>query len=165
MGILSTFGVAVPSVVIERIMSAEKGFLNILWLSGSNYLLLASGFMILAASSFYKQRSLLAWFYGQIALTLALSKPNTARWLIDADSWASWIPYNVGVGSLYLALFEYTFAVVSTFQSIGGAKCSRISTWLCCIASVFWMVHLIVLCRFRYNETPWRAFIRLLLSK
>jgi hypothetical protein len=52
-----------------------------------------------AALFFYRQRSLLAWYYGQIALCLT-GKDPTGRGLSglldDADSWESWYFYQIG---------------------------------------------------------------------
>jgi hypothetical protein len=73
MGILSTFAIAVPAFVLERAFSAGSGFFYDLRTLGQNYLLTGSALMLLAAAAFYKQRSQLAWYYGQIALGVCLS--------------------------------------------------------------------------------------------
>jgi len=100
MGVLSTFCLAVPSLFLERVVSADEksiahDFLLKLWSNGWLFLVVATGIMFFGAAYFYKQRSRLAWYYGQIALKMALAD-YTARsleeWLKDADSWETWIP-------------------------------------------------------------------------
>src|ERR1700730_4793918 len=119
MGILSTFCLAVPALLLERIIAADRksighDFLNGLVSSGSTYMVFASVLMLLAAMFFYKQQSLLAWHYGQIALEISL--PNyTARrvdqWLKDADSWETWMPYTFAYWILTFAIVEFVLAI------------------------------------------------------
>ena len=123
MGVLSTFCLAVPSLCWERVISADEksivlDFLVKLLGNGSLYLVIASGLMVFGAASFYKQRSRLAWYYGQIALKVALPD-YTAReidkWLKDADSWETWIPYHLSKCAIFFAAVEYALAIASIY--------------------------------------------------
>ena len=127
MGILSTFCVGVPALVLERLASADKGDLAVIWCKGRNYFWIASALMLVSAALFYKQRSLLAFYYGRIAL--GVPPPAEARncktWKQLADSRTTYIPYNaafwVGMG----ALMEYLFALISYQQpSVAENVCS-----------------------------------------
>src|SRR4051812_24717195 len=71
MGILSTFCVIVSGGALDRIAGSDKAYFKDVWNNGSPYILLGSVFALLAALFFYLQRSLLAWYYGQISLCVA----------------------------------------------------------------------------------------------
>jgi hypothetical protein len=102
MGVLSTFCLAVPALIIERICSLDdksiaREFLDKLLHDASPYLGTACVLMLVGAALFYKQRSRLAWIYGQMALELAI--PNYTGKVLDkrlkeADSWKTWKPYH-----------------------------------------------------------------------
>jgi hypothetical protein len=119
MGILSAFCLAIVAVSVERIVSIDKGSVvyNLatkVWSAGSVYLLTSSILVLIAAALFYKQRSLLAWFYGQVALESTLpdyTERNLKDWLKDADSWETWIPYTCAYWVLIAAIIEFILAV------------------------------------------------------
>src|SRR5216684_2950180 len=71
MGILSAFCVATVAFSLKELLEAQKP--AELWQirdSAKAYILVGSFLIIAAAAWFYKQRSTLAWFYGQICLAL-----------------------------------------------------------------------------------------------
>ena len=123
MGILTTFCVAVPSLLIERAYSASKDaigycFLQNLLSNGLTYTIAASILFLIGAVFFYKQRSLLAWYYGQIALEF--THPNYTghslnQWLENADTWEAWLPYNCAFWIIVLGVIEYSFAISSVY--------------------------------------------------
>jgi hypothetical protein len=117
MGILSAFCVAVPSLVLERLTSAPKeSELVEIWSQGEYSFLVASILMLFSAALFYKQRSLLAFYYGRIALGKPLKghpEPEFKDWKELADSWTTWIPYNAGVWTGVAAGFEYFSAFLA----------------------------------------------------
>ena len=49
MGLLSTFSVVLASFTTERIVSAEKGFLYDLWLSGHEHVIAGAATAVLSA--------------------------------------------------------------------------------------------------------------------
>jgi hypothetical protein len=122
MGILSTFCVAVVALVLDRVGSAEpmKGaFFYLLWKNQSFYVVSGSACVALAAAFFYQQRSALAWFYGQISLSIDCPEINgtdTAEWLEDADSWATWIPYQSAFSALTVGCSLYLYAIMASAQ-------------------------------------------------
>jgi hypothetical protein len=162
MGVLSTFCLAVPSLFFERVISADPNsiahdFLVKLWASGSSYLVIASCLMFFGAAFFYKQRSQLAWYYGQIALKMALPD-YTAReleqWLKDADSWETWIPYQ-------RAYYSTVFAVVGFVLAFSSGYIHFIDACHCYISAVLLFFYLLALIlirrnsvRFKYEEKP-----------
>src|SRR6266516_4768099 len=68
MGILSACCVAVVAALLNGIFTAAKGLWRSVARCGFWYGLVGSVFFLLAAFSFYVQRSHLAWLYGQISL-------------------------------------------------------------------------------------------------
>jgi hypothetical protein len=121
MGILSAFFVAVPAFFIEKILSADQGSIAYSCLSAlshaSIYLVVASILFLVAALFFYRQRSRLAWLYGQIALEAAMPEYTEHRihdWLKEADSWQSWIPYNTAFWISIFAVVQCLLAALSS---------------------------------------------------
>jgi hypothetical protein len=137
MGVLSTFCLAVPSLIIERLASWDDKsvfytFFSTLLNSGSPPLFLGIMLMFLGAAFFYKQRSRLAWTFGQIALEIAL--PNYTGSTLEnrlkvADSWKTWIPYHCAKAAGYMSILGFTCAVLSVYFTSFRAYC-----WLCALA-------------------------------
>jgi hypothetical protein len=162
MGVLSTFCLAVPSLFFERVISADPNsiahdFLVKLWCNGSVYLVIASVLMLFGAAFFYKQRSKLAWYYGQIALKMALPS-YTAReldqWLKDADSWETWIPYHWAYYTIIFAAAGFVLAISSVY---GQWICS--CRWYFAVALLVFLALVLVLVRHnskrhKYDENP-----------
>jgi hypothetical protein len=162
MGVLSTFCLAVPSLFFERVISADPNsiahdFLVNLWSDGSAYLVIASTLMLSGAAFFYKQRSRLAWYYGQIALKMALPD-YTARkldqWLKDADSWETWIPYHCAYYATIFAAAGFVSAILSVYFQVIAAYCWHISAAL---LALFFLALVLIRRnskRFKYEELP-----------
>jgi hypothetical protein len=175
MGILSTFCVIVSGGALDRITGnpSNKYFAQI-WACGKPYIILGSIFALLAALFFYLQRSLLAWYFGQISLCVAKGNEkgeNKNRkeknedeygindWYADADSWPTWIRYNAAFGFLMLAFFEYGLGLLSD-------KCSIINDYrIFCvlapflIAFPFYAFWFFLLVKYPYEDNPWQAFL------
>ena len=122
MGILSAVTVAAPAGILNALLSGDKGSVKERLLgAGPFFVLLASASCILAALFFYKQRSLLAWYYGQMCLTESLgddSAPARVReYLRGADSWETWIPYSWGFTALVTSFVEYVAAALCVFAN------------------------------------------------
>ncbi len=149
MGVLSTFCLAVPSLFFERVISADEksiahDFLVKLWSNGWLFLIVATCMSLLGAAYFYKQRSRLAWYYGQIALKMAL--PNyTAHeleeWLKKADGWETWIPYHWAKCAIVFASTGFALAFLSVYIEFVGSLCIRV-TVLLLILFVLLLVHI-----------------------
>lgn len=122
MGILSAFCVAVPSLILDRLTSAASGELAEIWAAGEKFFWEGSMLMLLAAMLFYKQRSLLAFYYGRIAYGKELEDGPSAEfksWKDMADSWTTWIPYQMafwiavaGVGVHALGFLSHSCPLV-----------------------------------------------------
>lgn len=160
MGILSAFCTAVVALVIDRVVSAEKGILSRLWASSSVYVIVASVLMLLGAFSFYKQRSLLAWFYGQICLCMNRDPSELREWLDDADSWETWIWYQWAFTLTGVAFGEYILALLSDAQVWFQQHSLACSLSLIGIGMIIMTFRTFVLTRYKYEDAPFRAFFR-----
>lgn len=151
MGVLSTFCLAVPVVVIERISSLDdkslcRGIVATLLCNGWPLLVVACMFMLLGAAFFYLQRSRLAWTYGQIALETAIPQ-YTGKLLTDrlkeADSWNTWKPYHYAKSACTMAALGFIGAGLSVrFQFF------HVHSQDCVVALVMLLVILVLwICR------------------
>jgi len=126
MGLLSTFCVAVVALVLEKVLGAkasENMFLADIGQHGRWPLMVASAWMIFAAFYFYRQRSRLAWLYGQIALSLSKNPLETKDWLMEADAWTTWLHYHAAFAFMVLGFLYYAAAVWS-------ASAANVATWI-----------------------------------
>jgi hypothetical protein len=115
MGILSGFAAATLALVLGKfVLGSSSPAKNVSWL-----VIGPSVAMLLAALFFYRQRSHLAWLYGQISLRCAappLSPQTLMQWLKDADSWSSWIHYRWAFAFICLGLIGYVFALIAVLD-------------------------------------------------
>lgn len=162
MGILSTFCVAVPALILERLASAAKeSDLAAIWGRGETYFWIASALMLISAALFYKQRSLLAFYYGRISRgeppTRNTSVPNYVTWQDWADSWTTWIPYHAGFWVGAGAVLEYAIA----FLSVKGSIWAWGAAPLLALAAGLAMMVIIQKDRpIRFSDNPWVAGIK-----
>lgn len=158
MGILSTFCVAVVALVLDRICGADQDkntLFSVLGEREQRWVLLGSIFFGLGAALFYMQRSALAWFYGQLALSLEMpdiSGRSPEDWHRDADSWATWVPYQnaftaVGIGS--------TMYVVALLRASGILQVPASLVWAGAIVTLLIQgSRTAIFRRYRYEEDP-----------
>jgi hypothetical protein len=160
MGILSAFFVAVPAWILEKTFSADEGSVAYSCLSAlseaSIYLVLASILFLGAALFFYRQRSRLAWLYGQIALETAIPGYTERRicdWLKEADSWESWIPYNTAFWISVFGVLESVFAALSILVARlrEGAVFYSLALLLLMILWLLWVRRNSI--KFKYEES------------
>jgi len=115
MGILSAVSVAAPAGVLNAVLGEPVGLKAFLWLNGRHFVVLGSVLSVLGAFYFYKERSLLAWHYGQISKSHAVEEEPAAsaevrEQIRGADSWESWWPYSWGFTLLVAAFSSYLAA-------------------------------------------------------
>ena len=133
--------------------------------------------LLLATLSFYRQRSLLAWYYGQMALEDSghITGQGLREWLQDADGWDTWMHYQRGFlllagafGDLILA--GLTAYLKSTTNSHGASSGSGFTTdawgggaWTIFVLAVL-VVHKLILEKWPQSQNPYREFRRAPLS-
>lgn len=158
MGILSTFCVAAIALVLDRVGSAEpqkQTFFYCLWKNQSHNIILGSSCIALSAVFFYLQRSALAWFYGQISLSIDSPDVNgidTKEWYKDADSWATWVPYQNAFAALTIGIAFYGYGLTT------AASLSSIPVWLLWVTiGVGVPIHvgrMLILRHYKYEDDP-----------
>jgi hypothetical protein len=106
MGILSAVSIAAPAGILNALLGDKSIFKDQLLGAGPFFVMLGSVSCILAALSFYGERSRLAWYYGQICLTEALDSDASDELQVDnlmlgADSWGNMDTLPMGVYDTY----------------------------------------------------------------
>jgi hypothetical protein len=162
LGVLSTFSVGFASLVLDRIVgNADKvTFFRTLWDQHIGAVLSASLMFLTAAWMFYKQRSDLGYYYGGIALSVA--KPpapddwRLQNWLIESDSWNTWIFYRLGITTLIIGFLVYGQAI---YESVYPSQPPRY--WIAILSASFLIARLMyvvpALSIYRYDEHPYKA--------
>jgi hypothetical protein len=168
MGVLCAFSVGVLALALDRILGNEKETtLTSLWRHDPAHVLTGSALVLASALMFYRQRSLLAWYYGQISLSLI--RPNrtggdVAYWLKEADSWATWITYRIGWDCLTLAMLTFVAALIDAAIYPKALPVSLL--WLPIVLwGGFEIPHLLVLRAYRYKNNPRREALKIAWKK
>jgi SET domain len=166
MGILSAVGIATPAGILNGILGDKNNFHDQLWGAGPYFVIVGSVLCILAAAFFYKQRSLLAWYYGQMTLLESLDEvtdiPARLRaYMHDVDAWDSWIAYSWGFDALVGGFLEYAFAVLVVLAgphtktawaaTLGGRLCPVFVLFAALLQRHVWR-------KYRLSDTPWQDF-------
>jgi hypothetical protein len=165
MGILSAVSVIAPGGILSALLASEKGAAYNLWASSSSFILAGAVLCIVAALYFYKERSTLAWYYGQICLKQALDPGDLTsiqQWLRDADSWETWWPYSCAFTFLVTGFVEYLLASVF-FLAPSNWKWLRSSEAFCFVACPLVSVPIAllqwhVLRKYKFTDDYWTVF-------
>jgi uncharacterized oligopeptide transporter (OPT) family protein len=162
MGLLSAFAVLVAGLVLDRTAAADpekQATLAQLWSDQREFLGVGSIAFLLAALCFYLQRSLLAYYIGQLRFSKTMAryeKPSAKELLEDADSWATWIQYQTGFVLLALGFTMYGFAFYASL--LKDQSPWRLVTISCIVAGLVAVVNGAVKARYRYHDEPWYDF-------
>lgn len=157
MGILSAVALAAAGGTLTLVFGQKAELGERLWTHGHWAIIAGSTMCVAAGTLFYKQRSLLAWFYGQICLAPLLDRKEQVSGLLeDVDSWATWFWYCWGFNALTVGFVEYIAALVS----IVYLPNNQVLLWIYRIVPFVWLFILsgfqwYVMTRFRENENPW----------
>jgi hypothetical protein len=172
MGILSAFCIAAPAGVLATVFGKDNTVTSALWNHTAPFILLGSVSCIVAALLFYKQRSDLAWNYGQICLIQSRCNDTSSwdkeitEWLSGADGWATWWSYSCAFAFLTAGFVNYILAITFEFMALRWKwlavnihNLKLISFWTCaftaiCVAAL----QRYVLVRFTYEDDAWEAF-------
>lgn len=162
MGLLSGFSLAIPALVARSIAGAEHtSALRPFWDGAAKYWLVGSAAMLLAGLFFYRQRSLLAWYYGQLCLARTPNAPEVdeAKLLRDADSWETWIFYRCAFCALGVAFYIYGVALSLGLQKPVPVWSDSWTLWLPAIVSALTAIaEWWVLTRYALSDEPWQDF-------
>ena len=174
MGILSAVAIAAPAGILNALLGEDKsGFKERIWGAGPFFIILGSVFCILAALCFYKQRSLLAWYYGQMCLLESLddntSIPEQLRkYMRDVDSWEEWLPYSWGFDALTAGFVEFvsaTFFVLASANSRLSLAAMVIGRSFPILVLAFAILQHYVYKRYTFSDALWSDFWSKFLQK
>jgi|ERR1035437_1243634 hypothetical protein len=170
MGILSGFCAAALGLSIKLLTSKNVAMSQDLLHSSQLSLFMAHLMVLFAALSFYGQRSLLAWYYGQISLEDSGYDTGTRlyTWLQDADGWDTWIRYQRGFWLLSGAFCESVIAGLRIRTQWPGPITDDFEVWGGSIVAIILLVVIIVqkiiLGKWSHSENPYREFRKAALS-
>jgi hypothetical protein len=164
MGILSAVSMIAAAGVLNVFMGDKGDIKSDLWEAGQHCIVLGSMVCVVAAGLFYKQRSRLAWFYGQICLLAAAESgtPEAAKLrelFREADSWETWWPYSWGFTFLTAGFVGYVLAFVAYWvHSLRGIRQVILGCLLVMAAFVVAGLQRYVLTRHKWQDDPWSSF-------
>lgn len=168
MGILSAVAIAAPAGILSALIGEKSWFKEQLWGAGPFFVWGASILCTISAAVFYKQRSLLAWFYGQISLLESLGENSSTpqrlkAYMKGADAWSSWISYSLGFTSLFAGFLEYALALFLVLSNPTGhwfAWAQWIGRYLVVPGAIgIALLQSWVLSHYSLDEEPWQAFL------
>lgn len=123
-GLLATFAIGAGALILQATLGAKDLTRAAkLWEVAGGYLSASSALCVTAAVAFFRQRSLLAYYVGQLALAQALGsaptewqsdKPlTTSELLLKANAWSTWFWYQTGWVFLTAAAAAFVSAVLT----------------------------------------------------
>jgi hypothetical protein len=123
MGLLSTFCLAALAFEVGKVPLLETKEAPAFLDAQSGYVLCSVVCLLLGALAFYRQRSLLAFYFGQLALDACapnrgLTQPRHDL-LEEANSWETWITYRWGFFFACTGIAAYGFARFAHWQCMG----------------------------------------------
>jgi hypothetical protein len=123
--------------------------------------------LLFAALSFYRQRSLLAWYYGQIALedSAHITNHRLPKWLKNADGWDTWMHYQRGFAFLAGTFGELVLAGLAAH---GRGNREGLDVWgggsFSVVLLVAVLIHKLILEKWPLAEDPYEEFRKAPLS-
>jgi hypothetical protein len=158
MGILSTFCIASLLVSVNSfILPGKDCKTNPYWDQSPWFCSLGLVGFLGAGLSFYKQRSQLAYYFGQISLNMVRKKMKEVKDLLDmSDSWSAWNSYKSGFGFLSISFCQFAFVLInSRIRTIQNWQ--PFIAWAIVCIFVFSFGIVIYACyKYRYADDPFR---------
>jgi hypothetical protein len=127
MGILSAFCVLTVAGVANALKDANTGGVTLassVWRGGRAFIVCGCFCLMIAALFFYRQRSLAARYYGEIAKSERGGSDRPLRDLVsEADGWATWRWYEAAFAALIAGFTEFCFGLLATkYTWISGSR-------------------------------------------
>ncbi|HTB89327.1 MAG TPA: hypothetical protein VK743_15300 [Steroidobacteraceae bacterium] len=162
MGLLTAFSVAVPALVLDRVAGAkepESTFLSWIWRDEQLMLCAGSLALFFAALAFYLQRSHLAFYYGQLRLSCTEARYpglTSKSLLLEVDSWAAWVRYNLAFVLLLLGFAAYGVVLFAPALAKGHSVLILCSVGI--PALIYTSLNWYVKRKYLFEDHPWRKF-------
>jgi hypothetical protein len=178
MGILSAFAVIAPAVILDRTMGATKGSVaQQLWTTHAASIIVGVVTLFAASLLFYRQRSDLAYWYGQIALSvtpaayrepteLGHPQPETVDFIHEADLWSSWHNYWWAFAFMIMAGLIFVDATIASWWpgSWVGVRSPTLVPVACTVVLVYFTVRHLVFNAYAAEYAPWKCVGRKLFA-
>lgn len=162
MGILTAFAGGVPSFVLDRTIGSKDATPAMaIWTSYSPLVLLGSAALFLSALYFYRQRSELAYYVGQISLCLTpadYKDKTVAKWITEADLWSTWDHYATAFAFVAIGFVYYGMALILT-RGPNVVELTRYHLYGPTVVILLGLlIHRAVFHKYKDEYRPWRAF-------
>jgi hypothetical protein len=160
MGVLSAFSVTVAGLSVTQTAGAEEtSRMRPIWESNPELILVGAAASLVSGLLFYRQRSLLAWYYGQLVLSeIREDEGQPLKMLSEADGWTTWIQYRVAFAVLYFAV---ACIIVASVRSTGRGDWIGVSNGTILALSgaclfIYCAAVWIAFRKFSQHDHPWR---------
>jgi hypothetical protein len=115
LGVISTFCILAAAFVIKEVLSASSGQIEQVAKDAITYIYIGSALMFYAGHRYFRQRSLIAWYQGQISLAIVHDDKRLLNDTInEVDTRFAWRYYNTASVITWFAFIEYSFALITT---------------------------------------------------
>ncbi len=162
MGILSAFCVLTVGGIANAFKDVEpygkETLAMMAWKNAHIYIAAGCLCVMVAALFFYRQRSHLAWCYGQTCLTLAkMNHDTSAEWLEYADGWSSWRGYKAAFAAVGAGFAEFVMVTVAARWPILSENYVLLGLPIVIAAGYAVPMHY-VMEKYEFEERPWVSF-------
>ena len=166
MGILSSFCILTMGFVAEKLFFPDKESPYKFWQTVNMLSALGLSGLLIAALSFYRQRSLLAWYYGQLSLYKAKGdEKEVENLLTDSDAWYNWQWYQTGFGCLTFAFLELIAVGLSSIHPCIVKHETAIAVCILLVCGISTGFYVTAYAKYPYEEKPliqlWKGLFRL----
>jgi len=147
--------------VIDRVASAEhSSFFGRIASDHPIEIFLGSGLLILAALSFYLQRSWLAHIYGSICVSMASPIATVwgpTRWITEAYTYATWLRYRTGFLFLMITAVLYSHTIYREIYPTRNPYEWQTGLMVFLLIAAI-LVQFVIVLTHRYSNQPYRDF-------
>jgi hypothetical protein len=155
MGILSTFCILTLGFVTGKLIFPDKKPDYDFWHSSTLLCFIGLSGFLLAAMAFYRQRSHLAWYYGQLSLYKARGEETElAEMLDDSNEWYNWTWYQAGFGFLTISFFELGALCLASVNSFVYNHQLLIGILLIVIIGLYFAFVIVAYIKFSDSDKP-----------
>jgi hypothetical protein len=165
MGILSTFCILTLGFVSGKLLFPDKKPDYDFWHSSTLLCFFALSGFLLAAMAFYRQRSHLAWYYGQLSLYKARGDETELIEMLEySNQWYNWTWYQAGFGFLTISFFELGTVCLTSVNSYVYNHQILIGILLIVIIGLYFAFVIVAYTKFSDSEKPVLSMLKNILQ-
>ncbi len=164
MGILSTFCIVALGFTINWLLGKDSDPLK-LYEPAMLFAIIGFVSFFMAGFSFYRQRALLAWYYGQISLYVSLEDDKEVISLMkESDGWNNWVWYQRGFFFQVSAFLQFLSVLLNHTFVFTAKQQIFIAIFVLAIVLVIGQLKINAYRKFPYSEFPEKNFRKSILK-